>query len=166
MNWKTFVCLASLVFLFSGPGARSQNPKKNIAPQFRFKLFLEPVEVDRKADALQKLLAERYNEVVAEFKQFTASSDMFDLLQRSLQATLEFKESPQTRLALLKTLLAQTRHYERFKEQEQDHLRSVSPGLEKHTFNFLHKIRAFRLEAEIHILRTEMELKSKQGKNK
>src|SRR5579859_4575446 len=139
MNWKTLLCVATLFLFLLQPPAPSQNAplagtkrKPLPFPKFQFKLFLEPIKLVGTEDALEKLLVERYNEIIAEFKQFSFKSDLVDLMQRTLRATVDFRENPKKRLALLQLLLAQAKHYENYKEQEQNFDRSTTPGNEKY----------------------------------
>ena len=135
-----------LMFVFSAGGADEQKPD-----------LPRPIKSNPQDDPLRKLLVQRYNEGVEEMKLTVLSlksgqateAELFDVLRRLLQASVDFETKE--RVALLRPILKHAKYLEKTEEK------LLKSGLARK--ETVLKFRSLRLEVEIHLLKAEMKSK-------
>jgi RNA polymerase sigma factor (sigma-70 family) len=126
-----------------------------------------PLKEGPKDDALNKLLKERYNESLAEararFVQYRAGqnvrvSEMLEALKECLRAGLEFQTERAERTALLENYVEAAKELEKLIQSR------IDAGTQGFTTADLHRVKAFRADAELQLLRGKDDTKEKGEK--
>jgi hypothetical protein len=155
------------------PAQEPPTEKPSDKPRVKLPTLLsaKPLKVDPKDDELRKLLKARYNEVLAEARDFYAfeefakhnaiewyltQEDRYRMLQRVVQAGLEVYETPSDGIALLGQYLEEAR---RLENRAQARYRAQRCRL-----GDLNRARYERLDAEIRLLRAKREADKARGK--
>jgi hypothetical protein len=158
--WSTVLATALTGVLFVSPLPGQQPP----APEVELPALLKakPLEPDAKDDELRKLQKARYNEAVTEtqyrYQAGKANIDdgFADVSQRLLESGLELNERPADRVRLLEQYLEVAKEVERIGQARFDSGRVSGADF--------HRMRYFRIDAEIRLLRARREADKAKGK--